>query len=105
VLSFYYWAVRETQNNPFLVEMLTNDHNFLQYYLFCFHFLVFQVGILIPWNAFVSAKPYFTARLCQASGQDIVNFEQWFGLIWNTSSVFSLGLLIFGQCEFMCTRM
>jgi hypothetical protein len=53
----------------------------------------------------VSAKPYFTARLCQASGQDIVNFEQWFGLIWNTSSVFSLGLLIFGQCEFMCTRM
>ncbi|OEU06269.1 hypothetical protein FRACYDRAFT_255386 [Fragilariopsis cylindrus CCMP1102] len=60
-------------------------------------FLLLGVGILIPWNAFVSAKPYFTARLCQASGQDIVNFEQWFGLVWNTSSVFSLGLLIFGQ--------
>ncbi|VEU43385.1 unnamed protein product [Pseudo-nitzschia multistriata] len=59
-------------------------------------FLLLGVGILIPWNAFVSAKPYFTARLCQ-SGHDVVNFEQWFGLIWNLSSVGSLGLIIMGQ--------
>jgi len=59
-------------------------------------FLLLGVGILIPWNAFVSAKPYFTSRLCQ-SGRDIVNFEQWFGLIWNSSSVLSLGLIIVGQ--------
>jgi hypothetical protein len=61
-------------------------------------FLLLGVGILIPWNAFVSAKPYFTARLCQ-SGHDIVNFEQWFGLAWNFSSVVSLGLIIVGQCK------
>jgi len=61
-------------------------------------FLLLGVGILIPWNAFVSAKPYFTARLCQ-SGHDIVNFEQWFGVVWNSSSVFSLGLIIIGQCK------
>mmetsp|Transcript_20644 Transcript_20644/g.44946 ORF Transcript_20644/g.44946 Transcript_20644/m.44946 type:complete len:664 (-) Transcript_20644:224-2215(-) len=59
-------------------------------------FLLLGVGILIPWNAFVSAKPYFTARLCQ-SGHDIINFEEWFGLIWNLSSVSSLGLIIIGQ--------
>jgi hypothetical protein len=61
-------------------------------------FLLLGIGILIPWNAFVSAKPYFTARLCQ-SGRDIVNFEQWFGLVWNFSSVLSLGLIIAGQCK------
>jgi hypothetical protein len=62
-------------------------------------FLLLGIGILIPWNAFVSAKPYFTARLCQ-SGRDIVNFEQWFGLVWNFSSVLSLGLIIASQCKF-----
>lgn len=61
-------------------------------------FLLLGVGILIPWNAFVSAKPYFAARLCQGEGQkDIINFEQWFGLVWNLSSVLSLGLIIVGQ--------
>ncbi len=61
-------------------------------------FLLLGVGILIPWNAFVSATPYFASRLCQ-SGRDIVNFEKWFGLAWNLSSVFSLGLIIVGQCK------
>ena len=28
-------------------------------------FLLLGVGILIPWNAFVSAKSYYTARSCQ----------------------------------------
>ena len=62
-------------------------------------FLLLGVGILIPWNAFVSATPYFASRLCK-SGRDIVNFEQWFGLVWNVSSVISLGLIIVGQCKF-----
>lgn len=56
-------------------------------------FLLLGVGILIPWNAFVSAKPYFQARLCQ-DGEDLVDFELWFGLVWNSSSVCSLGLII-----------
>jgi len=56
-------------------------------------FLLLGVGILIPWNAFVSAKPYFQARLCQNS-KVIVDFELWFGLVWNMSSVFSLGFII-----------
>mmetsp|Transcript_31226 Transcript_31226/g.33541 ORF Transcript_31226/g.33541 Transcript_31226/m.33541 type:complete len:688 (-) Transcript_31226:205-2268(-) len=68
-------------------------------------FLLLGIGILIPWNAFVNAKPYFTARLCQRQSQssghqaqhDIVNFEQWFGLVWNVSSVLSLGLIIASQ--------
>jgi hypothetical protein len=60
-------------------------------------FLLLGVGILLPWNAFVSSKPYFQARLCNHDGEDIVNFEQWFGLIWNMSSVLSLGLIILGQ--------
>jgi len=57
-------------------------------------FLLLGVGILMPWNAFVSAKPYFQSRLCSDDGQVIVDFELWFGLIWNLSSVLSLGLII-----------
>ena len=53
-------------------------------------FLLLGVGILMPWNAFVSAKPYFQSRLCSDDGQVIVDFELWFGLIWNLSSVLSL---------------
>jgi len=45
----------------------------------------------------VSAAPYFSARLCGEGHHDIVNFEKWFGLVWNSCSVISLGLIIFGQ--------
>jgi len=62
-------------------------------------FLLLGVGILIPWNAFVSAKSYYTARFCQ-DGEDIINFEQWFGLMWNGMSVLSLGLIIASQSFF-----
>ena len=68
-------------------------------------FLLLGVGVLIPWNAFVSAKPYFQARLCQVNKDNkdnpndnpstvLVNVELWFGFIWNISSVLSLGLII-----------
>jgi hypothetical protein len=60
-------------------------------------FLLLGVGILIPWNAFVSAKPYFQARLCSDEGNVIIDFELWFGFIWNFSSVLSLGLIIATQ--------
>lgn len=61
-------------------------------------FLLLGVGILIPWNAFVSAKPYFATRLCdENTHDDVVNFEQYFGLVWNVSSVVSLGLVLLGQ--------
>jgi hypothetical protein len=60
-------------------------------------FLLLGVGILIPWNAFVSAKPYFQARLCSDEGNVIIDFELWFGFIWNLSSVLSLGLIIATQ--------
>lgn len=56
-------------------------------------FLLLGVGILIPWNAFVSAKPYFQARLCQ-DNTVIVDFEMWFGFVWNSSSVLALGFII-----------
>ena len=60
-------------------------------------FLLLGVGSLIPWNAFVSAKPYFQSRLCDANTSESIapNFELWFGLIWNLASVVSLGLWIF----------
>jgi hypothetical protein len=68
-------------------------------------FLLLGVGILIPWNAFVSAKPYFQARLCRDETV-IVDFELWFGLVWNTSSVIALGLIIASVAirDFWCRR-
>jgi hypothetical protein len=60
-------------------------------------FLSLGVGILLPWNAFVNAKPYFQARLCSADGTESIQFEQWFGVVWNTASVLSLGCIILSQ--------
>jgi equilibrative nucleoside transporter 1/2/3 len=50
-------------------------------------FYILGIGLLVPWNAFVSAKPYFEVRLCQ-------NVEVWFGIIYNGSSVLSLSSLL-----------
>jgi equilibrative nucleoside transporter 1/2/3 len=55
------------------------------------------IGILLPWNAFISAKPYFQARLCSGAGGISGNVELWFGLIYNLSSVLSLAIIILLQ--------
>jgi hypothetical protein len=60
-------------------------------------FVILGVGVLLPWNAFVSAKPYFQARLCtEASGMS-ANIELWFGFVYNLSSVLSLASIILLQ--------
>jgi Nucleoside transporter len=56
-------------------------------------FLLLGIGVLVPWNAFISAVPYFQGRICslpKASAQ----FESWVGLLFNLSSVASLSLLL-----------
>jgi len=53
--------------------------------LVCFIFYLLGIGLLVPWNAFVSAEPYFSKRMC---GRKV---EIWFSLVYNISSVLSLG--------------
>ncbi|KAL7574792.1 hypothetical protein ACA910_010637 [Epithemia clementina (nom. ined.)] len=70
-------------------------------------FFLLGVGILIPWNAYISAKAYFESRLCRSSSATKNNNEQsknlannlesTFAIAYNCSSVFTLGLLIFFQ--------
>jgi hypothetical protein len=49
----------------------------------------------MPWNAFISAKGYFQSRICSETGEPAnATIESWFAMIYNLSSVFSLGLLI-----------
>mmetsp|Transcript_24643 Transcript_24643/g.36497 ORF Transcript_24643/g.36497 Transcript_24643/m.36497 type:complete len:487 (+) Transcript_24643:91-1551(+) len=48
-------------------------------------FYLLGIGLLVPWNAFVSAEPYFSERMC---GRKV---ELWFSLVYNISSVLSLG--------------
>lgn len=66
-------------------------------------FYLLGIGLLVPWNAFVSAKPYFSERLCGSA-----SVELWFGLVYNVSSVLSLGVLLFGAascaCAYWCRR-
>ena len=54
-------------------------------------FYLLGIGLLVPWNAFVSSKPYFYQRLCR-------DIEVWFGLVYNISSVTSLA------CMILCNR-
>ena len=60
-------------------------------------FVILGVGVLLPWNAFVSAKPYFQARLCAEASGISANIELWFGFIYNLSSVLSLASIILLQ--------
>lgn len=59
-----------------------------------FIFGLLGIGVLLPWNAFVSAKPYFQARLCSEASGMSANIELWFGFIYNLSSVLSLAFII-----------
>jgi len=64
-------------------------------------FLFLGVGILLPWNAYISAKQYFVSRFCnedegnqQYIGQEI---EMWFSIVYNGAGVFSLIVVILVQ--------
>lgn len=57
-------------------------------------FLTLGLGVLLPWNAFISAIQYFESRFCRNGRIIIPNVEQWFGVLYNLSSVLSLGIII-----------
>jgi len=63
-------------------------------------FLLLGVGVLVPWNAFISAKGYFQSRLCNLNVEtdtystSISNIESVFAMLYNLASVTSLGLVI-----------
>jgi hypothetical protein len=61
-------------------------------------FLLLGIGILMPWNAFISATEYFESRLCDSDNasedKNNQNFESVFAMVFNLSSVISLGLII-----------
>jgi len=66
-------------------------------------FLFLGIGILLPWNAYISAKQYFVSRLCSLSenGGRFSNIDQtiemWFSIIYNGASVLSLAVVILVQ--------
>ena len=89
--AFVYPRVR---TSPFLVPI---DPHILVRGIF----LLLGIGVLVPWNAFISAKAYFQARFCDPNDssekQNDDTMESTFAMVYNFSSVISLGLLIFGQ--------
>eukprot|EP00536_Pseudo-nitzschia_multiseries_P011598 jgi/Psemu1/320101/estExt_fgenesh1_pm.C_4050002 len=66
-------------------------------------FLLLGVGILLPWNAYISAKRYFVSRLCSLSEHGGIydnidqSIEMWFSIIYNGASVLSLAVVILVQ--------
>ena len=66
-------------------------------------FLLLGVGILLPWNAFISAKHYFVSRLCDVK-EGVDNYhdvrqeiEMWFSIVYNGAGVLSLVVVILVQ--------
>ena len=66
-------------------------------------FLLLGIGILLPWNAFISAKQYFVSRLCDLE-DDGDNYhdvreeiEMWFSIVYNGAGVLSLVVVILVQ--------
>ena len=63
-----------------------------------FLFWLLGVGILLPWNAFTSAAPYFESRFCNSKSQTIRDsFEAIFGFTMTFSAVLSLMVVILYQ--------
>lgn len=77
-------------------------------------FLALGVGVLLPWNAYIMAKPYFASRLATehcdydfgfdaSSNNDVLtadSMEAWFSVLFNGGSVLSLAVLI--SLQFCC---
>lgn len=59
-------------------------------------FLLLGVGVLVPWNAFISAKAYFQSRLCESTANAVADphIESTFAMVYNLSSVLSLAIII-----------
>lgn len=64
-------------------------------------FLLLGIGLLIPWNAFISAKAYFESRICLEDGTfppetttSSSQISSFFALVFNLSSVISVTAMI-----------
>ncbi|KAG7355661.1 nucleoside transporter [Nitzschia inconspicua] len=60
-------------------------------------FFLLGVGILLPWNAYISAKQYFVSRICEEDPQLAQRIEMWFSILYNGACVLSLAVVIFVQ--------
>jgi len=72
-------------------------------------FVLLGIGVLLPWNSFVSAEGYFEMRLCDDNNETIhagdvgiggkwngepSSFILWFGFIYNGFGVAALGIML-----------
>ena len=69
-------------------ELQTSSKGFVS-----FVFSLLGLGLLVPWNAFISAKPYFESRICSKLAVQ-GNIEVLISLVFTSSSVLSLFLMI-----------
>jgi hypothetical protein len=62
-------------------------------------FLLLGVGVLVPWNAFISAKDYFEGRFCDPNDPDSSSstMESTFVFVYTLSSVISLAVILLGD--------
>jgi hypothetical protein len=55
------------------------------------------IGVMCPWNAFISARPYFQSRLCGQAASIATDVELLFSVVYNVASVLSLGVILLLQ--------
>lgn len=79
-------SVRSSSSTSFFFSL---SNNVATRCVFC----LLGIGLLVPWNAFVSAAPYFVLRTCRNDA------ELWFGFVYNLSSVASLACRILGSTK------
>jgi hypothetical protein len=60
-------------------------------------FFLLGIGILLPWNAYISAKQYFVSRMCEENPAVAKHIEMWFSILYNLASVVSLAMVILVQ--------
>jgi tetrahydromethanopterin S-methyltransferase subunit C len=60
-------------------------------------FFLLGIGILLPWNAYISTKQYFVLRICEQDPILAPHIELYFPILYSGASVVSLAVVILVQ--------
>jgi hypothetical protein len=74
-----------------LLGHIPTDYGFLAYMIMFFE----GVGNLFPWNAFITASTYYSARFCGTNFEE--NFENYFSITFTSSQTIGLAISIMYQ--------
>jgi solute carrier family 29 (equilibrative nucleoside transporter), member 1/2/3 len=85
--NYRFWNPISQWDSLFVVKNHDESSSIIlsSYFILAIFYLL-GIGLLVPWNAFVSAQSYFYRRTCR-------DVEKWLGVVYNLSSLLTLSIM------------